>query len=126
MASLAACANLAPRAFGPVHSVEEARAAALFLTGLQPPVIVVGEVSHGQAGELYLGPRGMCASEDQCQQAEARRQRLGWKVYLVGMDHGSDCDVAVCPLVKTNQLLVIDELDGTVLFNVQSEGALGL
>ena len=42
------------------------------------------------------------------------------------MDHGSDCDVAVCPLVKTNQLLVIDELDGTVLVSVQSEGDLGL
>jgi hypothetical protein len=125
MASVAACANATPRAFGPVNSAEEAKAAALYLTGLQPPVTVVGEVSHGRASELYRGPQGMCASEDQCQQGEARRQRLGWKVYLAGMEHGSDCDVATCPLVKTNQLLVIDELDGTVLFDVQSEGAIG-
>jgi hypothetical protein len=40
------------------------------------------------------------------------------------MDPGS-CRGAVCPLVMWNQVLVIDEQDGTVLYSVQSEGEIG-
>lgn len=61
---LAAVACGEPRkAFGPVQNEEQARVAALFLSGLQPPVTVVGEVTHGISGELYRGPRGMCSGE---------------------------------------------------------------
>lgn len=115
-----------PKAFGPVTDAEQAKAAALFHTDLQPPITIVGEVRHGLAGELYKGPQGMCADGDECVKArEARRQRVAWKVYLTGLKPGNDCAVAICPLVRTNQGFIIDELDGTVLWVGESEGEIG-
>jgi hypothetical protein len=120
---LAACTE--PRAaFGPIASAEEARAAALWLTHMKPPVAVVGEASRGLAGDLYRGPQGSCATEEQCRANQAKRQRPAWKVHLTGMDPGS-CRGAVCPLIMWNQVLVIDEQDGTVLYSIQSEGEIG-
>jgi hypothetical protein len=121
---LAACVAQ-PRAFGQVNSAEQAKAAALLLTHLQPPVAVVGDVSHGEAGDLYRGPHGSCATEEQCRANEVRRHRLAWMVHLTGMEPGGNCQVAMCPLVRTNQVLVIDEIDGSVLYSVQSEGEIG-
>lgn len=119
--AIAGCA--APqKAFGPVQDVEQAKAAALFHTSMQQPVTVVGEASHGMSGELYKGPSSMCSNEEACRANEARRHRLAWKVHLRGMDHGGDCAQAVCPLVPMNQILIIDETDGTVLYSMQSEG----
>lgn len=124
MVFLAACTS--PRAaFGTISSAEDAKAAALWLTHMKPPVTVVGEATHGLAGDLYQGPQGSCATEEQCRANRAKRQRLAWKVHLTGMEPGSGCPGAVCPLVRTNQVLVIDELDGTILYSVQGEGEIG-
>ncbi len=104
---------------------EAAKAAALFLTSLEPPVNVKADVTYGMSSELFRGPLGMCGSEDQCRARDARRQRLAWRVDLTGMAPGSDCEEAICPLVLKHQILVIDELDGSVLYSVESEADLG-
>lgn len=113
-----------PVAYGPVRNEVDARAAALQLTQLEPPIEIVGAIRHGIAMELYTGVYGSCASEQNCRETEARRHRPAWRVDLTGLYPDDDCAQDVCPLVRWNQQLIIDEEAGTVLFNLSSTGPL--
>ncbi len=106
--------------YGRVDSSETAIAAALALTDLGAPIVIIGSPLRGRATDLYTGVRGSCSEGSACaSDAAARRERTAWRVDLTGLPP-SPCPIDPCPAL-VNEELVIDEETGVLLYSSESD-----
>jgi hypothetical protein len=100
----------APPVQRPIHTRDEAIAAALTAPGLRQPIEVT-DVVHGRLEDVYAGVHPSFVDEERAAAFQRSMQRDAWAVHLTA-GIGSTCDATVTTIDRSAVQIVLDSLSG--------------